>query len=334
MTHYHVYAVGNAIVDKEFQVTEAVFSELDIVKGHMTLVSEAAQIELIHTLKQRFGLRKRASGGSAANTLMAVQCFGGKTFLSCKVANDEAGDFYAHDLAAAGIHTNLKIEREPGVTGRCVVMVSPDAERTMHTCLGIAGGLGEMELMPDLIEFSHYFYIEGYLVTSDSARAAAIKGKEIAHNSGNKVALTFSDPGMVEHFRAGLQEVLGSSGVDLLFCNREEACTWAGSQSLTDAVAALKKIARQFAITLGAEGALLYDGKDLVTVKGFPAKAVDTNGAGDMFAGAFLYGLTHTYPFETAGRFATYASSITVAHFGPRLEPEHYRLILQNFQAL
>lgn len=334
MTQYHVYAVGNAIVDKEFQVSDALFEEKNIVKGHMTLVPEQAQIELIETLKQRFGLRKRASGGSAANTLMATQCLGGKTFLSCKVGNDETGDFYAHDLAAAGIHSNLKAEREAGVTGRCVVMVSPDAERTMHTCLGIAGNLSEMELMPDLIELSQYFYIEGYLVTSDSARAAAIKGKDIAQKSGNKVALTFSDPGMVLHFRAGLLEILGDNGVDLLFCNREEALNWAGSQSLDDAVIALKKISRQFAITLGAEGALLFDGEQLYKVAGFPAKAVDTNGAGDMFAGAFLYGLTHGYSFENAGRLAAYAASVTVAHFGPRLEPDHYRLLLQNFQAL
>ena len=333
MTKYHVYAIGNAIVDKEFEVSDELFQLESITKGHMTLVEADEQQALIDKLKARYGLKKRASGGSAANTVMATQCFGGKTFLSCKAAADEPGDFYAHDLAAAGIHSNLKVERETGTTGRCVVMVSPDAERTMHTCLGIAGSISEMELVPDLIELSEYFYVEGYLVTSDSARAAAIKAKAIAKNAGKKVALTFSDPSMVEHFKAGLGEIIGD-GVDLLFCNQEEAQLWAGSESLEEAVEALKKTAKQFVITLGADGALLYDGEKTINIAPYPTQAVDTNGAGDMFAGAFLYGITHNFGFEKAGQLASYASSITVSHFGPRLDAEQYPLVLQDFQAL
>ena len=333
MSGYHVYAIGNAIVDKEFEVSDALFREESITKGQMTLVEAAEQQTLIDKLKSRYGLKKRASGGSAANTVMATQCFGGKTFLSCKVAADEPGDFYAHDLAAAGIHSNLKVERETGTTGRCVVMVSPDAERTMHTCLGIAGGISEMELIPDLIELSEYFYIEGYLVTSDSARAAAIKAKSIAEKSGKKVAITFSDPSMVEHFKDGLGEIIGE-GVDLLFCNEEEALLWAGCDSLEGAVEALKKTAKQFVVTKGAEGALLYDGENTINIAPYSAKAVDTNGAGDMFAGAFLYGITHDFGFEEAGKLASYASSITVSTFGPRLEPEQYPLVLQDFLAI
>ena len=333
MTRYHVYAIGNAIVDKEFEVGDALFVEEGITKGQMTLVEAPEQQTLIDTLKSRYGLKKRASGGSAANTVMATQCFGGKTFLSCKVAADEPGDFYAHDLAAAGIHSNLKVEREAGTTGRCVVMVSPDAERTMLTCLGIAGGISEMELVPDLIELSEYVYIEGYLVTSDSARAAAIKAKSIAEKNTKKVALTFSDPSMVEHFKPGLEEMIGE-GVDLLFCNQEEALIWTGCQSLDDAIDVLKKSAKQFAVTQGAEGALLYDGEKIIDIAPYSAKAVDTNGAGDMFAGAFLYGMTHGLSFEEAGKLASYAASITVSTFGPRLEPEQYRLVLQDFEAI
>jgi len=333
MTSYHVYAIGNAIVDKEFEVSDALFQEENITKGQMTLVEADEQQALINTLKSRYGLKKRASGGSAANTVMATQCFGGKTFLSCKVAADEPGDFYAHDLAAAGIHSNLKVEREAGTTGRCVVMVSPDAERTMHTCLGIAGSISEMELVPDLIELSEYVYVEGYLVTSDSARSAAIEAKTIAEKSGKKVAITFSDPSMVQHFKTGLEEIIGD-GVDLLFCNQEEAQLWSGSDSLEGAVEALKLIAKQFVVTLGADGALLYDGEKTINIAPYPTKAVDTNGAGDMFAGAFLYGITHDFGFEKAGALASYASSITVSKFGPRLEPELYSQLLREFQSL
>lgn len=333
MTGYHVYAIGNAIVDKEFEVSDELFQLEGITKGHMTLVEADDQQALIDKLMAQYGLKKRASGGSAANTVMATQCFGGKTFLSCKVAADESGDFYAHDLAAAGIHSNLKVERETGTTGRCVVMVSPDAERTMHTCLGIAGSISEMELVPDLIELSEYFYIEGYLVTSDTARAAAIKAKTIAKNAGKKVALTFSDPSMVEYFKTGLEEII-NDGVDLLFCNQEEALLWAGSESLEEAIEVLKKSAKQFAVTLGADGALLYDGEKMISIAPYPTQAVDTNGAGDMFAGAFLYGITHDLGFEKAGQLASYASSVTVSHFGPRLETEQYPLVLREFQAL
>jgi len=333
MTDYHVYAIGNAIVDKEFEVSDELFQLEGITKGQMTLVEADEQQALIDKLKSRYGLKKRASGGSAANTVMATQCFGGKTFLSCKAAADEPGDFYAHDLAAAGIHSNLKVEREAGTTGRCVVMVSPDAERTMHTCLGIAGSISEMELVPDLIELSEYFYVEGYLVTSDSARAAAIKAKAIAQNAGKKVALTFSDPSMVQHFKAGLGEIIGD-GVDLLFCNQEEAQLWAGSESQEEIIEALKKTAKQFVITLGADGALLYDGEKTIDIAPYPTHAVDTNGAGDMFAGAFLYGITHNLGFEKAGQLASYASSITVSNFGPRLDAEQYPLVLRDFQAL
>ncbi|MBV1873428.1 MAG: adenosine kinase [Gammaproteobacteria bacterium] len=329
MTKYHVYAIGNAIVDKEFEVSDELFAEKGFEKGYMTLVDEADQQKLIDFLKSRYGLKKRASGGSAANTITAIQYFGGKTFLSCKVANDEPGNFYAHDLAAAGIHSNLKIEREQGTTGRCVVMVSPDAERTMHTCLGLAGSISEMELVPDLIELSEYLYIEGYLVTSDSARAAAISAKKIAIKSGNKTAITFSDPSMVQHFKTGLTEIIGE-GVDLLFCNKEEALLWSDSDSLTDAAEALRKVARQFAITLGAEGALLFDGQAFINIKPFAATAVDSNGAGDMFAGAFLYGITHGYSFAEAGRLASYAASVVVANFGPRLEAAQHTLILSE----
>ena len=330
MKRYDVYAIGNAIVDKEFEVQDQFLQQHDIEKGFMTLVERDRQEHLLETMKQEFGLKKRASGGSAANSIIATQYFGGKTFLSCKVANDEAGDFYCHDLKAAGIDTNLSPEREPGVTGKCLVMVTPDAERTMHTFLGVAGDISEKELVTEALIESKYLYIEGYLITSDNARRAAIEAKKIARANNVQVALTFSDPSMVEFFKDNMAEVV-DDGVDLLFCNREEAMIWTDTDNIDDAADKLKSHARQFSITLGAEGALVYDGDQFSKISPHPVKAIDTNGAGDMFAGAFLYAITHDKSFTEAGHLASLASATVVTQFGPRLEQNQYQEILQKF---
>ena len=325
MKKYDVYAIGNALVDMEFAVDDEFLSGLNIDKGVMTLVDEAQQQHLYEALAGHTG--KLASGGSAANTIIAVSHFGGKTFYSCKVANDAGGDFYVQDLVRAGVDTNLHSERDPGTSGRCIVMITPDAERTMHTFLGISEKVGEMELHPEAIADSHYLYLEGYLVTSPSARAAAIKARRIAEEKGVKTALTFSDPNMVSFFRDGLQEMLGN-GVDLLFCNSQEALTWTGSDNIEQAAEQLKAIAKTFAITLGKDGALIFDGQAFHKIAAAPVKAVDTNGAGDMFAGAFLYGLTQDYGYVRAGALAAKAAGRLVTQFGPRLKPEEHKPLL------
>ncbi len=325
MKKYDVYAIGNALVDMEFAIDDAFLASLNIDKGVMTLVDEAQQQHLYEALAGHTG--KMASGGSAANTIIAVSHFGGNSFYSCKVANDPAGDFYVQDLVKAGVDTNLHRERDTGTSGRCIVMITPDAERTMHTFLGISEKVSEQELHPEAIAASQYVYLEGYLVTSPSARAAAIKARQIAEGKGVKTALTFSDPNMVKFFRDGLQDMAGD-GVDLLFCNRQEALFWAETDSIEEAAERLKRTAKTFAITLGGEGALLFDGQQLLQVPATPVKAVDTNGAGDMFAGAFLYGLTHGYDFARAGALATKAAAKLVTQFGPRLKPEEHKPLL------
>lgn len=325
MKKYDVYAIGNALVDMEFAVDDEFLIQNNIDKGVMTLVNEAQQQKLYEALAGHTG--KMASGGSAANTIIAVSHFGGKAFYSCKVAGDPAGDFYVQDLVRAGVDTNLEPAREPGVSGRCIVLVTPDAERTMHTFLGISEQVGEAELREAAIRDSQYVYLEGYLVTSPNARAAAIKARRLAEEHGVKTALTFSDPNMVTFFRDGLAEMVGD-GVDLLFCNRQEALGWTGCDSLEAAASQLKNIARTFAITLGSEGALVFDGCDLHHIPAAPVHAVDTNGAGDMFAGAFLFGITHGYDYARAGALATRAAGKLVTHFGPRLKPDDYKPLL------
>ncbi len=325
MKKYHVYGVGNALVDMEFEVEDAFFETYGIEKGVMTLVDEERQHELMSHLDAFDG--KKASGGSAANTIIAVSYFGGQAFYSCKVASDELGDFYIKDLQAAGVDSNVGDGRKDGITGKCLVMVTPDAERTMNTFLGITETFSVDEIHQQAITESEYLYIEGYLVTSNTGRHAAIESRKIAEENGIKTALTFSDPAMVEFFRDGLKEMIGD-GVDLLFCNEAEALNWAETDQLDAAVESIKQIARQFAITRGARGALLYDGEHLIEISPHNVKAVDSNGAGDMFAGAFLYGITHGHSFYEAGNIASLASARVVSQFGPRLEAETHREIL------
>jgi sugar/nucleoside kinase (ribokinase family) len=324
---YHVYGIGNALVDMEFEVHDEFFSQNGIDKGVMTLVDEPRQHQLIAHLDAFEG--KKACGGSAANTIIAVSYFGGKSFYSCKVANDELGDFYVRDLKAAGVDSNLgNGARKDGITGKCLVMVTPDAERTMNTFLGITENFSVDELHQDALINSEYLYIEGYLVTSSTGRHAAIEARKIAEENGVKTALTFSDPAMVKFFRDGLAEMIGNR-VNLLFCNEHEAKTWAGSDSLDEAINELKKIADTFAITLGGKGALIYDGKHIIDISPHPIRAVDSNGAGDMFAGAFLYGITHGHSFYEAGNIASLAAARVVSQFGPRLNAVAHREVLE-----
>lgn len=329
MQQYDVYGIGNALVDKEFEVEDQFFIDADIEKGFMTLIEPEKQKELVELLTQRYGLKKRAGGGSAANSMYALSQFGGKAFFSCKVANDESGHFYVKELGHQNISTNLSSTLEEGVTGRCVVMVTPDAERTMLTALGISQLVSVEELDYDAIRLSEYAYVEGYLVTSSSARAAVLELKDHAKEQGVKFALTFSDPAMVEYFRDGINEFIGD-GVDLLFCNEKEAMLWSGKDTLEEACKALEQKAAQFAVTRGARGALLFDGANYIDVAPNAVKAVDTNGAGDMFSGAFLYAITQGMDFATAGRLASLASAKVVSQFGPRLKPEQHREILEQ----
>jgi len=325
MKKYHVYGVGNALVDMEFEVEDVFFKENGIDKGVMTLVDEPRQYELISHLDAFEG--KKASGGSAANTIIAVNYFGGNAFYSCKVANDELGDFYVDDLQAAGVDTNLGNGRKDGVTGKCLVMVTPDAERTMNTFLGITETFSVDELHHEAIKNSEYLYIEGYLVTSDTGRHAAIEARKIAEEAGVKTALTFSDPAMVEFFKSGLAEMLGA-GVDLLFCNEAEAKSWSGCDDLTQALDSLKSVAKTFAVTLGSKGAMIYDGKQMIEISPHQVKAIDSNGAGDMFAGAFIYGITHGHSFYEAGNIASLAAARVVSQFGPRLKAKDHKDII------
>ena len=322
MSKYDVYGLGNALVDMEFEIHDQFLQENSIDKGVMTLVDENQQHELIEQLDAFEG--NKASGGSAANTLIAVSSMGGSSYYTCKVADDDLGHFYLNDLKAANVDCNMEGKHKGGITGKCLVMVTPDAERTMHTFLGVSSELSPYEVSEEAIKNASFCYLEGYLTTSETGKAANIEARNIAHANNIKTALTFSDPFVVEHFRDGFTETIGN-GIDLLFCNEDEALSYTQKNSVDEAIEVIRTFAKTFAITLGAKGAVVYDGSNLISIDANPVKAVDTNGAGDLFAGAFMYGLTHGKSFEEAGILASKASSIIVSQFGPRLKLEQYQ---------
>ena len=327
---YDVYGIGNALVDKEFEVTDAFLAAQGIEKGLMTLIDEERHNHLLASLKQSFGLKKRAGGGSAANSIVAISQFGGKTFYACKVANDEFGEFYMHDLHAAGVDTRLDQVRcsSEGKTGKCMVMVTPDAERTMNTYLGITSDFSAAELHYEELKQSNYLYVEGYLVTSDTSRAAVLEARKVAKQHGVKMAMTFSDPSMATYFKTGLVEMLGE-GVDVLFCNEEEAFAFTGKTTLQDAIQALKPLTQKLVITLGSDGALVVNAGNEVKIAAQAVKPLDTNGAGDMFAGAFLYGLTQGLSNAQAGALASKAAAQIIQVYGARLDKQVHQELLK-----
>ena len=296
----------------------------------MTLIEQDQQVTLLANLEEKFGLKKQAGGGSAANTIVAISQFGGKTFYACKVADDETGDFYMKDLAIAGVETKLDQIKGDGVTGKCIVMVTDDAERTMNTYLGITSDFAEQDLHLDELKDSEYLYIEGYLVTSDVSRNAAIKARQIAKENGVKTAFTFSDPAMVTYFKDGVSEIIGD-GVDVLFCNEEEAQTYTDTDNLDDAIASLANIADKIIVTLGDKGAKVITGDKHVDIEVSAVKAIDTNGAGDMFAGAFMYGLTQGMSDRDAGLLASESAARIVATFGARLDKDVQQDLAQKY---
>ncbi|BFM10261.1 adenosine kinase [Simiduia litorea] len=329
MTHFDIYGIGAALVDTEIETTDRQLQDWGIEKGVMTLVDEARQTELMAAMGQHLLGAARASGGSAANTIIGASYLGATCAYACRVADDDNGHFYLRDMRDAGVQTRhaAKPLLPQGVSGKCLVMITPDAERTMNTFLGASEKLCTEDIDTEALKNARYLYIEGYLVTSETGKPAAIYARQAAEKAGVKTAISLSDPAMVKFFRAGLSDMIGNK-VDLLFCNLEEALGFTETNTIAEATQALKHYARAFAITLGADGALLFDGEKEIKVAGYPAKAIDTNGAGDMFAGAFLFGLSQSWSFEKAGHLANKAAAQVVSQYGPRLSAAQYRALV------
>lgn len=329
MKKYHVYGLGNALVDREAQVDDVFLQALNIEKNVMTLTDEVRHHRLMDALAK--SLCYSGCGGSAANTLIALSQFGGRGFYSCKVADDEAGRLFLHELKALKLDCNLTEENlSPGVTGQCLVLVTDDAQRTMNTHLGISETLGTEVLDFDAIAASDYVYLEGYLITSPTARKALLAARRHAQISNTKVALTLSDPNMVRYFKNELLAIIDGQ-VDLLFCNEEEALLFTGADHLEIAIALLQPLAKSLVVTWGGRGAILAIEGEVIGIPTTAKLAIDTVGAGDMFAGAYLYGITHGYAPQLAVELANKAAAEVVGQYGARLSDKLVSSIKEEF---
>jgi len=325
---YDVFGIGNALVDVVFDASDDFIAKHSIEKGVMTLVDEERQDQLIQSLNIEQNMMQ--CGGSAANTIISVSQFGGNSYYACKVANDKFGHFYLEDLKNTGVDTLYSASDLPqGITGKCLVMVTSDAARTMQTFLGITTEFSRKEIDTAALKDSNYLYIEGYLITSNEGKEAMKFAKSVAENHDVKTSLTLSDPAIVGYFKDGFREVIGD-GVDLLFANEDEALSFTGKSNIMEAREELKSIAKTFAITLGKNGAMIFDGDTFIDIEPYPVTAIDTVGAGDMFAGAFLYGITHQHSMAEAGKMASLASSKIVTQYGPRLQVQQTKEILNH----
>lgn len=328
MATVDLFAIGNALIDQEFRIDEQFLEQHALQKGTMQLADEKTQSKLYQSLMASQQYKGQASGGSAANTTVAFSALGGKAFYACRVGQDQLGEIYLQGLAEAQIVTSDKSYSQ-GVTGTCMVLISEDSERTMQTFLGTTADLSALQIDFSPLESANWLYIEGYLSSSDSARAAVLQARQLAKDKQVKIALTLSDPAMVQYARAGLDEMLGD-GVDLLFCNEQEALMYTQESTIDAALIRLKTLSQTVVITLGAQGALIATQDQQFQVAGRAVKAVDTNGAGDAFAGAFIYALNAGHGLQTAAQLAVLISSEVVAQYGPRLELADYAKLLKN----
>ncbi|HBQ98058.1 MULTISPECIES: adenosine kinase [unclassified Roseofilum] len=313
-----VFGVGNALVDVLALVDDSFITEQALERGVMTLVDAEAQGKILGGL-QRDSLKLR-SGGSAANTMIAIAQSGGTGFYTGKVAQDENGEFYAQDMKAAGIEfevTPAPIENGP--TGTCVVLTTPDAERTMCTNLGASTTLSPSDIDVEKLKRCQYSYVEGYLWTGDDTRKASIETMEQSKRHGVKVSFTLSDPFLLHSFRDDFRNVV-TDYCDVLFCNADEVRQFLDLKDLEACAQKVGELVNLAFITDSDKGCLVVENKQIITVEGFPVKPLDTVGAGDAFAGGALYGLTHGYSAPQAARWGNYLGSAIVQIQGPRLE--------------
>ncbi|TGL64121.1 adenosine kinase [Leptospira sarikeiensis] len=316
MKHYDVFGIGNALVDILVPVEDSLLQKMGWTKGIMTLVDSEVQGGVLVTLD---GHKKELrSGGSAANTMIALANSGGTGTYTGKVSEDTYGEFYKQDMEKAGILFEVPPSKE-GHTGTCVILTTPDAERTMLTHLGISTTLTKNDLDLDKLKKSSYSYVEGYLWDGPSTKEACVLAMEESKKAGVKVAFTFSDPFCVNRSREDFLR-LTKDYCDLVFCNAEEAKALAASESKEEALKFVSKLCPNVMMTDGSNGAYVSENGTISHVSGFAVqKLLDTTGAGDSFAAGVLYGLTHGFNPERSAKWGNYVASRIVQEIGPRL---------------
>ncbi|MGH1377546.1 MAG: adenosine kinase [Alphaproteobacteria bacterium] len=317
-TKYGVVAVGNALVDVLSQVSEDFIAEQSkahgMEKGAMTLVEEERAVSLYEQMPQ--GLE--SSGGSAANTMAGFASFGGKGAFIGKVADDELGKVYKNDIKSLGVNFDTNPLVLGASTGRCMILVTPDADRTMNTFLGASVELSPIDVDKDLIASAKVTYLEGYLFDRDLAKAAFIAAAEAAHESGHRIALTLSDPFCVDRHRDDFLDLV-EKHVDILFANEDEIKSLFQKDDFDEAINAISKHVEIAAITRGEKGAVIIHEDKQIKIDAAPVQdVIDTTGAGDQFAAGFLYGFTEGKSLEESGKLGTIAASEVISHMGAR----------------
>jgi sugar/nucleoside kinase (ribokinase family) len=310
-----VYGIGHAIVDIQVKVRDCFIEDNKLKKGSMSLVSEMEQQSFINSLGN-IGFNQ-ASGGSAANSIIALSQLGGKAAFCGLVADDSFGRFYYDEMKSLGIvYCNTPLEDKK--TGTCLIFISPDAERTMNSCLGVSAELKPHHLDLNLIQSSKWLYIEGYVISSPNGPDTIKSAIQHAKKNNVKIALSCSDSFIVENYSDLVREVLKES--HLCFANETEARKLSGGQDFQDIISRFKSLTNNFVITRGEKGAYVAFEQQEIAFEAKKTQAIDTTGAGDMFAGTFLFGLTHDMSLLKTGQLACTLSSEVVSQLGPRLK--------------
>ena len=310
--------IGNALVDLEYRVTDAELASFGVNKGAMTLTEPSRQHDMIQALGERDV--HRCSGGSAANTIIAFAQFGGSAAYASLLGADHFGNFYASEFKDLGIVLNAELVGG-ATTGSCLVLITPDSERTLNTTLAINTDFSRRHVDENLIKASEWVYIEGYKLTDDNGAEAVDHALFYAKKHDTRVAISCSDGFIIDVFGDRLRSVLQRA--DLVFCNEREGTGLAQTDSVHDAYNYLVATYPNAVLTAGAEGSRVrWNGLD-AQIPAYKVQPVDTTGAGDMYAGAFLYGVLHRHHPEHAGRLASYASAQVVAQYGARLRASH-----------
>jgi len=315
--HYDVIAIGNAIVDIIGRCDDAFLESCGAPKGHMQLVDT----QTIASIYKRMGPAIEISGGSAANTVVGVASFGGRTAFIGKVAEDEFGRIFRHDIGAAGVSFKTPaVAIEGKETSRSLILVTPDGQRTMNTFLGISTDLDHGEVDPEIIKNSELVYLEGYLFDRPEAKAAFRQALSVANKAGRRVALSLSDSFCVNRHRAEFLELI-RSGIAIVFANESEITALYETTSFDDAVAQAGKDTALAVLTRSEKGSVIVEkGKAIVVAPEPISKVVDTTGAGDLYAAGFLFGLARGLDLKTAGRLGSFAASEIICHIGARPE--------------
>ena len=322
-----VAGIGNAIVDVIARADDAFLAALGLNKGTMTLIDGARAEELYAAM----GTAREISGGSAANTLAGVAALGGKGAFIGKVRNDQLGGIFRHDIQALGVAFDTPPSTEGEPTARCLIFVTPDAQRTMNTYLGAAVSLGATDVDPEIVQGAKVLYLEGYLFDPPDAQEAFITAARFAHAADRKVALSLSDPFCV-HRHGDAFRFLVEGHVDLLFANLAEAEALTGCSGVHAAADALAGKAEVAVITLSEHGALVLTGNERHHVEARrPRQLVDTTGAGDMFAAGFLVGYTQGKALPDCGHLGVLAATECIEHYGARPERDLKALAAQHF---